>query len=425
VVSCDYPKFFPAGGSPLTRERRGLQTRLIHADEELNDSSAISPPIYQTSTYRLSSPEEGARLGAEIAPAKFYTRYGSPNTKQVERVLADLEGAEAALATGSGMAAITVALMSNLQAGDHVVAQRTHYTATITLLSEVLPRYGVEVTQVDQRRPEEFERAIRHNTRVVYTESPTNPTLDVTDLRFAAELAHAHGAIAITDNTFASSYNQQPMALGYDLVVHSATKYLGGHSDVTAGVVAGRRDLVERAWEYLRVYGPVLHPFEAWLLLRGLRTYGLRMREHNRNAMEVARFLEGHSRSGEGLLPGAALTPTARAGSQADAWRVRRHALLRAQGGLRCRLQSYWAHQGVRFGSQPGWCRDADHPSSLDGLRPQLRGGAQSSRHIARPRAPLCGAGGRGGHHRGPGAGAVIARSPSPAPPTAWVAMHG
>ena len=288
----------------MTRERRGLQTRLIHADEELNDSSAISPPIYQTSTYRLSSPEEGARLGAEIAPAKFYTRYGSPNTKQVERVLADLEGAEAALATGSGMAAITVALMSNLQAGDHVVAQRTHYTATITLLSEVLPRYGVEVTQVDQRRPEEFERAIRHNTRVVYTESPTNPTLDVTDLRFAAELAHAHGAIAITDNTFASSYNQQPMALGYDLVVHSATKYLGGHSDVTAGVVAGRRDLVERAWEYLRVYGPVLHPFEAWLLLRGLRTYGLRMREHNRNAMEVARFLEGHSAVERVYYPG-------------------------------------------------------------------------------------------------------------------------
>ncbi len=293
----------------MTEERRGLQTRLIHADEELNSSPAISPPIYQTSTYRLSSPEEGARLAGEVAPATFYTRYGSPNTKQVERVLAEIEGAEAALVTGSGMAAITVALMSNLRAGDHIVAQRTHYTATITLLSEVLPRYGVEVTQVDQRDTEAFKRAMRPNTRIVYTETPTNPTLDITDLETTAQIAHEHGAIAITDNTFASSYNQRPVALGYDLVVHSATKYLGGHSDVTAGVVVGKRELVERAWEYLRVYGPVLHPFEAWLLLRGLRTYGLRMREHNHNAMEVARFLESHPAVDRVYYPGLASHP--------------------------------------------------------------------------------------------------------------------
>ena len=133
---------------------------------------------------------------------------------------------------------------------------------------------------------------MRPNTRVVYTESPTNPTMDLTDLRATAEIAHAGGALAITDNTFASSYNQRPLDLGYDLVVHSATKYLNGHADVTAGAIMGAQPLIARAWEYLRIYGPVLHPFEAWLLRRGLQTYPLRMAVHNRNALEVARFLE-------------------------------------------------------------------------------------------------------------------------------------
>lgn len=168
----------------------------------------------------------------------------------------------------------------------------------------MLPRYGVEVTQVEQADTEAFLRAMRPNTKVVYTESPTNPTMELTDLRAVAEIARSVGAVAITDNTFASSYNQQPVAMGYDLVVHSATKYLNGHADVTAGAIMGRRDLLDEAWEYLRVYGPVLHPFEAWLLRRGLQTYGLRMREHNRNGLEVARFLEGHQAVERVYYPG-------------------------------------------------------------------------------------------------------------------------
>jgi methionine-gamma-lyase len=271
-----------------------MRTRLIHAADQANDTQAIAPPIFQTSTYRLRTPEEGAALAAEVAPATFYTRYGSPNAKQVEALLAELEGAEAALAVGSGMAAVTIAIMANVQAGDHVVAQQTHYTSALSLLTDTLPRYGIEVTQVPQTETEAFARAVRPNTRVVYTESPTNPTMDLTDLRATAAIAREAGALAITDNTFASSYNQRPLELGYDLVLHSATKYLNGHADVTAGAIMGPRALVERAWEYLRIYGPVLHPFEAWLLRRGLQTYPMRMAAHNQNALAVARFLAEH-----------------------------------------------------------------------------------------------------------------------------------
>jgi methionine-gamma-lyase len=283
---------------------RNISTRLIHAATEANSTSAVTPPIYQTSTYRLPSPEEGAEIAHATAPAEFYTRYGSPNNKQVEVMLAALEGAEAALAIGSGAAAINVAFMSNLAAGDHVVAQNVHYTSAMTMLSTVLPRYGVEVTLVDQTDTEAFARAIRPNTKVVYTESPTNPTISLTDLRATADLAHSAGALAITDNTFASSHNQQPLALGYDLVLHSATKYLNGHADVTAGALMGTQELIDRAWDWMRVYGQVLHPFESWLLRRGLITYPLRMAVHNSNALAVARFLESHPAIARVYYPG-------------------------------------------------------------------------------------------------------------------------
>jgi cystathionine beta-lyase/cystathionine gamma-synthase len=284
--------------------RRKMQTRLIHGAEAANDTSAVTPPIFATSTFRLASPEEGAVLAAEVAPSEFYARYGTPNNKQVELMLADLEGAEAALVVGSGAAAITIALMSNLAAGDHIIAQHLHYTSAMTMLAHVLPRYGVEVTQLDQTNTGAFERALRPNTKVVYTESPTNPTLELTDLRVTADLAHSVGALAITDNTFASSYNQQPLSLGYDLVLHSATKYLNGHSDITAGALMGSREIIERAWDWMRVYGPVLHPFDSWLLRRGLLTYTLRMDVHNHNGLEVARFLEGHKAVEKVFYPG-------------------------------------------------------------------------------------------------------------------------
>jgi len=281
-----------------------METRLLHGTRQPHEAAPVAPPIYQTSTFQMRTPEEGAAMATEVAPAMLYGRLGTPNTKQVEAMIAQLEGAQAALAVGSGMAAVTIALMANLRAGDHVVAQLTHYTATLSQLTTTLPRYGIAVTQVDQADVEAFAGAIRPNTRVVYTESPTNPTLDLTDLRATARIAHAAGALAITDNTFASSYNQRPLDLGYDIVIHSATKYLNGHSDVTAGVILSTPERIAAMWDYLRQYGPVLHPFDAWLLQRGLRTYPLRMERHNQNALAVARFLEGHPAVARVYYPG-------------------------------------------------------------------------------------------------------------------------
>ena len=285
-------------------KKHKVQTRLIHGAQAANNTSAVTPPIFATSTFQLSTPEEGAALAAEVAPSEFYARYGTPNNKQVELMLADLEGAEAALVVGSGAAAITIAMLSNLAAGDHIIAQHVHYTAAMTMLAEVLPRYGVEVTQVDQTDTGAFARALRPSTKVIYTESPTNPTLQLTDLQATADLAHSVGALAITDNTFASCYNQLPLSLGNDLVLHSATKYLNGHADITAGALMGSREVIERAWVWMRVLGPVLHPFDSWLLRRGLLTYPLRMEVHNRNGLEVARFLEGHKAVERVFYPG-------------------------------------------------------------------------------------------------------------------------
>jgi len=294
----------------MTDKTRGIETRLQHPRSgAAPGGEPVTSPIYQSSTYILPTPELGAEIAANWHPQRFYTRYGSPNVAHVEAILADLEGAESAVAVGSGMAAIAASILSNVRAGDHVVAQTAHYTAALTLLTEWLPRQGVKVTQVDQTDIEAFAQAIGPKTRLVYTETPTNPTMALTDLEAVSALARAQGALVITDNTFASSFNQLPLTLGVDLVVHSATKYLNGHSDVTAGIVAGPRKLIEPVWEYARVHGPVLHPMEAWLLGRGLKTYTLRMRQHNQSGALAAEALAKASGVAKVHYPGLASHP--------------------------------------------------------------------------------------------------------------------
>ena len=202
------------------------------------------------------------------------------------------------------MGSIFTALMSVLRPGDHVVAQTNHYAGSSTLFAELPGRFGVEVTLVDQTRPEAFAEALRPDTRVLYAESPTNPLMQITDLRALAELARARGVTTIVDNTFATPVNQRPLEFGIDCVVHSATKYLGGHADVTAGCVVSSREFVERAWHFSLLAGSILSPFDGWLLLRGLRTLGLRVERHNANALALARFLEGHPRVERVYYPG-------------------------------------------------------------------------------------------------------------------------
>ncbi len=275
-------------------DTRGFQTRAIHGGTVRDPLKSVSLPIYQTSTFRYDTMAEGAALGVDRGDGWYYTRWGNPTTRLFEERMALLEGGEDALATGSGMGAISTAVLTVAEPGSHVVAPRAVYQATFELFREILPRQGVEVTLIDSVDIAAYERAVRPTTKLLYIETPNNPLISVTDIAAVTALARRIGAATIVDNTFASPFNTMPITLGSDLVVHSATKYLGGHADVTAGVIVGRADLMTRARHTMRILGPVLDPFAAWLLLRGLKTLGLRVERHNHNAQRLAEFLVAH-----------------------------------------------------------------------------------------------------------------------------------
>jgi len=301
------------------RSMTGMQTRAVHASREANPSEAISPPIYQTTTFSAETAEAFAELALATRPTEFYTRYGNPNHEMVEATLASLEGGESALVTSSGMAAIFAVIAGTLTQGDHVVAQRNHYAGTMALLRDLLPRWGIEVTLVEQTDPAAFAAAIRPTTRLLYVETPVNPLMEITDLRAIVALGQAHGVTTVCDNTFATPINQRPLALGIDAVVHSATKYIGGHHDATAGAVVGSRTFIERVWKFALIAGSTLSPFDAWLLLRGLRTLGLRVERHNRNALALATALATHPAVERVHYPGLPSHPQhALASSQMD-----------------------------------------------------------------------------------------------------------
>jgi methionine-gamma-lyase len=285
-------------------ELEGFQSKAVYSSKSLNRTSAISPPIWQTTTFSAATAEEFAEIATATRPAEFYTRYGNPNHEMVEATLAALEGGESALVFGSGMGAIFAAMGSLLATGDHVVAQRNHYAGATTLLKEFLPRWGIEVTYVDQTNNGEFADAVRENTKLIYVETPVNPLMQITDLRFVVELARERGITTICDNTFATPVNQRPLELGIDAVIHSATKYIGGHHDVTAGALVGSKEFTERVWRFALVAGAALSPFDGWLLLRGLRTLGLRVERHNQNGMALAKFLEEHPKVVRVYYPG-------------------------------------------------------------------------------------------------------------------------
>ncbi len=282
----------------------GPSTSALHADRPHNPTLAVSPAIFQTSTFRWPSTDAGAELAGQRNPAMFYSRMGNPNVHQLEAIAAALEGSEAALATASGAAACTLAILPFVGAGDHVVAGKTLYGETNALLTKVLPRFGVEATFVAGTRAEDYEAAMRPSTKVVVVETPANPTLDVVDIAAVAAIAKQAGARLVCDNTFATPANTTPLALGATAVFHSATKYLAGHSDVVAGVLCADQETVNRAWDHLRVVGSALGPFEAWLVTRGLRTLGLRMARHNENGLAVARYLAAHPKVAFVRYPG-------------------------------------------------------------------------------------------------------------------------
>jgi methionine-gamma-lyase len=286
-----------------------ISTTLIHGDEDARPHGAVTPPIAQGTNWAADSGDE-FRLSADqpLHPA-FYNRHGNPNHEQVAAVVAALEGAERALLTSAGMGAVATAVLTLVSAGEHVVGQRSMYAGVTNMMLNLLPRLGIECTEVDQTDVDAFEAAMRPDTSLVLLESPSNPRLEITDLRAVAEVARRHGALTLADNTFATPVNQRPLELGADLVWHSATKYLGGHADLMAGVVAGSRELIERIWDTSLMTGTVLSPFNAWLLLRGLRTLSLRVERHNENGMALARALEGHPAVSRVYYPGLPSDP--------------------------------------------------------------------------------------------------------------------
>jgi len=258
----------------------------IHAGEAPREPGApVVPPVVQSATFFWGSPDDG-----ELR----YSRYGNnPNQRLLATKMAALEGMEAAVALGSGMAATAMTLLALTRSGDHVVASRRLYGATQTLLGEELPRRGVETTFVDPDDGRAWRGALRPETRVLFVEIPTNPTLRVLDPRPLAQLCREEGLTLVADATFASPVNLRAKDVGVDVVIHSATKYLGGHSDLIAGVVAGPGRVVEEVVRAAHLYGPALDPHAAWLLDRGLRTLDVRVHRQNENALALARWLEG------------------------------------------------------------------------------------------------------------------------------------
>lgn len=289
-----------------TDQELGFQTLAVHAGEAPDPTTgALVPPLSLATTYHLGTTETGAALFSGEKEGYVYTRWSNPTVSLLERRVAALEGVEAAIATSSGMAAISTALLANLRAGDHVVAAKAIYPSTYAVLQQDFSTYGVETTFVDATDIENVADAIRPNTRVVYLETPGNPLLAVCDLQEIARIAREAGAVSICDNTFATPVNQNPIALGIDIVLHSATKYLCGHGDAVGGLILGRKEFIERTRTHtLRYFGGIMPPFNAYLITRGTMTLPLRMKQHNANAFAVARFLEQHPAVASVSYPG-------------------------------------------------------------------------------------------------------------------------
>src|SRR5438105_985090 len=277
-------------------DQAGFSTRAIHAGQEADPATgATIVPIYATSTYTQAAP--GQHKGYE------YSRTGNPTRHALETCLAALEGADAGLAFGSGSAA-TAAVLTTLRPGDEVAAAADLYGGTYRLLERVFRPWGLHARYTDDPSPAGFAKIITAKTKLVWVETPTNPLLQIVDIAAIAELAHKAGALLAVDNTFASPYLQQPIRLGADIVVHSTTKYLGGHSDVVGGAVVGPKDYIKGLAFYQNAVGGVPGPFDSWLVLRGIKTLALRMRQHSENALEVACFLEQHARVKRVYYPG-------------------------------------------------------------------------------------------------------------------------
>lgn len=296
----------PGGDVP----RRGDSTKAVHGGErDTRESDAITTPIYQTSTYTFRDSEQVRAFQEGRLARDEYGRYGNPTWRAVERKLADLEGGDDAVLFASGMCAATTTFFAMLPQGSHLVVTSDCYRRTRQFIRQYLVKLGVETTVIEPADTQKLAAAIRPETKLFFTESPTNPYLRVTDVAEAARVCHARGVKVVIDSTFASPVNHRALADGADLVLHSATKYLGGHNDLLAGAAIGPAPIIGALREAVGVLGGILDAHAAWLLLRGLKTLGLRMERHNANGLRVAQWLEEHPKVRRVWYPGLASHP--------------------------------------------------------------------------------------------------------------------
>lgn len=281
----------------MNDKKAGFGTLAIHAGQDPDPrTGAVMVPIYQTSTYAQSSP--GKHTGYE------YSRTDNPTRTAYQECVAALEGGKHALAFASGLAA-TGAIMQNLKSGDHVVCSDDVYGGTFRIFDKVFRRFGIDFTFVDLSNPSKIESAFRPNTKLIWIETPTNPMLKIIDIASVCAIARARGVVSVVDNTFMSPYFQKPLALGADMVVHSVTKYMNGHSDVVGGIMVTNSDKLYQEIKFLQnAVGGVPAPMDCFLVMRGIKTLHVRMERHAQNAMEIARYLEKHSKVEKVLYPG-------------------------------------------------------------------------------------------------------------------------
>lgn len=290
-------------------EKKGIETQIVHGGNVIDPiTGSLITPIYQTATFAFKNAEEAAdKFANKTEPGAYiYTRVGNPTQAQLEEKIALIEGGEAALALSSGVGAITTTILTLCSQGDHIVAANSIYGSSYAFLGKHCKRFGIETSFVDATDTENIRLAMKANTKVVYIESPSNPVLDLVDIEEAAKIAHEYNALLLIDSTFASPYSQKPLKLGADVVIHSATKYINGHGDVIAGIIIGKKDILDRVRfdGIMDTTGACLSPFDSWLLIRGMKTLGLRVRRSTSTAFEVAKFLEKHPKIDAVYYPG-------------------------------------------------------------------------------------------------------------------------
>lgn len=297
--------------SKLNLKKASFATLCVHGSGGVDEATgALGIPIYQSSTFAFKSAKDGADIFSGEKEGYVYTRIGNPTQAALEKEMAFLEGGEAALAFGSGMAAISSVILSFCRAGDNFVSSNTLYGGTHNLFMETLPRYNIEAKEVDTTNLENIINSIDDKTRLIYIETPANPTLTITDLAECSKIAKKYKIPLVVDNTFPTPYYQLPLKLGANVVVHSATKYIGGHGDTVAGVVVGKKDYInELRGTFLRDLGGIISPLNAWLLVRGLKTLAVRMDRHEQNAFQVAKFLQFHPKVETVWYPGLSTHP--------------------------------------------------------------------------------------------------------------------